>query len=194
MYGRCGDAERALGGHAGLGCPLDARYDVAHIVETAEYSGYVDTLGMLHPVHQTAHVVGHRIHSQGIEAAVKHVGLDADFIEWLAKCSHGCIRVLTGKQVDLLKCTAVGLHTGKAAHVNYDWSDALQLVLAWLELSGRLPHVAVNETELDSFLHNLFLNLNRDTYPPAAQAIHWLAIMRPRGWRKDINPSAQRVI
>jgi uncharacterized protein len=32
-------------------------------------------------------------------------------------------------------------------------SNALQLVFAWLELARRLPHISINETELDFLFH-----------------------------------------
>jgi len=81
------------------------------------------------------------------------VGLDAYLIERLAESAYRIIGVLAGKQINLLEGSAVGFDAGKATHVDDDGSDALQLVFTWLELSGRLPHISINETELDFLFH-----------------------------------------
>ena len=156
VYGRGGDAERALRSHACLLGPLDGGDDVPHVVETVEDAGDVGSLCVLHLVHKGADVIGHGVHSQGIETAVEHVGLDANLVERLAECPHGIVGVLAGKQVHLLEGSTVGLYAGKTSHVYYYGSDALQLVLAWLELTRALPHVSVDETELYFLFHNLF--------------------------------------
>jgi hypothetical protein len=49
----------------------------------------------------------------------------------------------------LLKGTTVGLYAGKAAHLDDDGGNALQLVLAGLELAATLKHISIDETELD---------------------------------------------
>jgi len=133
VYGGVGDAKGCLRGHAGLGRPLDAGDDVTHIVQTAEDAGNVNTLGVLHTVHHLAHIVGHGVHTQGVETPVEHVGLDAHLVEWLAEGADSIVGVLSGQEVYLFKCTAVGFHTRETSHVNDGRSNALQLVLAWLK-------------------------------------------------------------
>ena len=154
MYGRGGDAERGLRGHAGSRRPLDAGDDIAHIIESAEDTRDIHPLGMLHLIHQLAHIVGHGVHAEGIETAVEHVGLDAHLIERLAESPHGIIGILSGQKVHLFESSTVCFHACEATHVDDGGSDFLQLVLPGLELSGRLPHVPIDETELDFLLHD----------------------------------------
>ena len=156
VYWRGGDAERSLRSHAGLLGPLDGGDDVPHVVQAVEDAGDIGSLSVLHLVHESAYVIGHGVHSQGVESTVKHVGLDAYLVERLAECPHGIVGVLAGKQVHLLEGATICLYTGKASHVYYYRSDALQLVLAWLELTRTLPHVSVYETELYLLFHNQF--------------------------------------
>ena len=110
---------------------------------------------MLHLVLQLAHVVGHGVHTERIESAVEHVCLYSHLVERLAESSHRMVRVLASQEVHLFEGTAVSLHTVEDSHVDYGWRDSFQLVLAWLELTGALPHVSVYETELDSLFHSL---------------------------------------
>jgi hypothetical protein len=63
------------------------------------------------------------------------MGLDPCVVEGLTECTDGGIRILAGKQVDLLESTSIGLYTGETPHVNYHWCDTLQLVLTRLELT-----------------------------------------------------------
>jgi len=81
------------------------------------------------------------------------VGLDTYLVERLAESAHSVVRIFTSEKVNLLKSTAVGFHTGEATHLDDNGSNALQLVFAWLELARRLPHISVNETELDFLFH-----------------------------------------
>ena len=104
-------------------------------------------------VHEGTNVIGYGIHAQRIESAVEHVGLDAYLVERLAEGTHSIVGVFACQEVYLLKGTTVGLYTREATHFNDDGSDALQLVLARLELSRRLPHVTINETELYFLFH-----------------------------------------
>ena len=171
VYRRGGDAERGLRRHAGSLGPLDAGNDIAGVVQTAEDAGDVDALGVLHLIPQLAHVVGHGVHTQGVQAAVEHVGLDAHFVERLAEGTDGQVRVLASHEVHLLEGTAVGLDAAEAAHVDNHRRYALQLVLARLELAARLPHVSVDEAELDSFLFHRLIILGCLFYSPAKLAI-----------------------
>ena len=86
------------------------------------------------------------------------MGFDAHFVERLTECAHCVIGVLTGKKIYLLECTTVCLHAVEHSHVNDYRSDTLQLVFQRLKLAGRLPHVSINETELN-FLFHLFVFL-----------------------------------
>ena len=114
---------------------------------------------MLHLILQLAHVVGYGIHAESIQTAVEHVSLDAYLVKRLTECAHGMVGVLASQQVYLLEGTAIGFHTVEHVHVDDCRSYALQLVLAWLELTGALPHVPIDETELDSFFaHDIFVS------------------------------------
>ena len=81
------------------------------------------------------------------------MGLDAYLVERLAEGAHSIVWILAGEKVYLLKGTAVGFNTGETTHLDDNGSDALQLVFAWLELARRLPHISINETELDFLFH-----------------------------------------
>ena len=90
---------------------------------------------MLHLVHEAAHVVGHRIHAQRIEAAVKHVGLYAHLIERLTESTNSVVRIFTGKQINLFKGSSVRFNTREATHVDDCRSNTFELVFARLELA-----------------------------------------------------------
>ena len=51
------------------------------VVEAAEASGDVGALGLLDLEHQFADVCGDRIHTESVQTALKHMGLDAGFVE-----------------------------------------------------------------------------------------------------------------
>ena len=133
--GRCRDAERGLRRHSGLFRPANRGNDVARVVKSVENTRNIHALRVFHLVHQRPDVVGHGIHAQRIQAAVEHVGLDAHLVERLAEGSHGVVRILASQQVHLLEGSAIGFHTGKAAHLDNHRSNALQLVFPWLELA-----------------------------------------------------------
>lgn len=148
VYGRVGDAERGLRGHAAFEGIFDGGNDVTHIVQSAEYACDVHTLCVFHAVHEFAHVGGYGEHAQGVEAAVEHVCLYAGFVEGLGKGAHGLVRVFAVEQVHLFEGAAVGFYAGKASHLDDDGCDALQLVFAGLELAAALEHVTIDKTEL----------------------------------------------
>ena len=156
VNGRVGDAKSCLRGHAALNGIFDGGNDVAHVVQAAEDAGDVHTLGVLYLIHQTAHVGGHREHTQGVETTVEHMRLNTNLIERFGKGAHGFVGVFAVKQIDLLKRAAVGLHAGEATHLYNNRGNALQLVFARLELARRLKHVAINKAKLDfSFRHKM---------------------------------------
>ena len=185
MDGRGGDAERGLRRHAALEGILDGGDDVAHVVQTAEDTGDVHALGVLHLVHQAAHVGRHGEHTQGVEAAVEHVRLDAHFVEGLGEGADGFVGVLAVEQVDLLEGAAVGLDAGEASHLDDYGSNALQLVLTGLEFAAALKHVTIDKAELDfAFRHNVLdirgdLRCRRRCVTPHRRGRHagrlWLA-------------------
>ena len=135
MHRRGGDTECSLGRHTTLLGPLDRRNDITCIVQSAEDTGDIHTLGVLHLIHQRTHIIGHRIHSQSVQTTVEHVGLDTYLIEGLTEGSYGQVGVLACHQVHLLKGTTIGFHAAEAAHIDDCGRNALQLVLAWLELT-----------------------------------------------------------
>ena len=135
MHRRSGDTECSLRCHSCLKRPLDTRDNVAHIVESAEDTGDIHALCVLHLVLQLAHIIGHWIHTQRIQTSVEHVGLDAHLIEGLAERPHCIVGVFACQQVNLFECAAIGFHTRETTHVDDGRSNTLQLVLAWLELT-----------------------------------------------------------
>ena len=135
MYRRSGDTECSLGRHATLLGPLDRRNDISRVVQAAEDTGDIYTLGVLHFIHQRTHIVGHRIHSQCVQTTVEHVGFDTYLIEGLTEGSYCQVGVLAGHQVYLLKGTTIGFNAAETAHIDDCGRNALQLVLAWLEFT-----------------------------------------------------------
>ena len=148
-----GDAERTLRCHAALLRPLQCRGDVADVVQTVEKTGDVHALRVLHTVHHRTHVVRNRIHTEGIQTAVEHMGLDAGLVQDPGVGTDGLVGILTGEEVHLLEGAAVCFYTCETAHLDEDRRNTYQLILAWLELAGALPHVSVNETELNFLSH-----------------------------------------
>ena len=67
--------------------------------------------------------------------------------------ANGFVRIFAGQEAHLLKSTTIGFYTGKATHFHEDGSYAHQLILAWLKLSGALPHISIYETELNFLSH-----------------------------------------
>ena len=155
MHRTGGDAERGLWNHACRLGPLDTGYDVARVIQAAEDTWDIDTLCLFHLVHQLAHIVGHGIHAQGVQAAVQHVSLDAYFIEGLTERANSQVGVLASHEVHLFEGSAIGLYTAEATHVDDSGGNALQLVLTRLKLAARLPHVTIDKTKLDFLLHKL---------------------------------------
>ena len=161
VYFRIGDTHRCLCGHTCLFRPFDGRDDVTRIVQTAEDTGDVGSLCVLHFVHQLTHIRRHRIHAQGVQTAVQHMGLDTRFVERLAECTHRLIRVLTVQQVHLLGRTAVRFHTVKTAHVDDHRRHTRQLVFTRHITSATLPHVTIDKGELNFFFaHICILTFN----------------------------------
>ena len=156
MYWRVGDTECTLWSHATFLSPLDRRNDVTNIVQTIEDTGDVGTLLSLHLVHEGTYIVWHRIHTKSVQSTVEHVSFDAHLVEWLTECTNCIIRILASEEVNLLESTTIGLYTAKATHLNDNWGNLSQLILAWLELTRTLPHVSVNETELNFLLHSYY--------------------------------------
>ena len=110
---------------------------------------------MLHFVHQAAHIGGHGEHTQGVETAVEHVGLDTCLVEGLGKGAHGLVGVLAIEQIDLLEGTTIGFYSAEAAHFDNHGSDTFELVFAGLEFARTLEHVAIDKAKLYfTLLHN----------------------------------------
>ena len=157
MYGTGRDAKGGLGNHASLLCPLDAGNYVANVVQAAENTGNVRTLFLLDLVHELANVVGNGIHSECVQATVKHVSLYSDLIERFAEGTDCIVGILACQQVDLLESAAIGLDAVEASHFDNYGSYACKLVFAGLKLAAALPHVSINETESDFLLHYVIL-------------------------------------
>ena len=63
------------------------------------------------------------------------------------------VRVLAGKQLHLLECATIGLDAREATHLNKHGCYLGKLVGARLKLAAALPHVTIDKTELNLFLH-----------------------------------------
>ena len=135
MHRRGGDTQGSLRYHTRLFRPFDTRNDITGVVKTTEDTGNIHTLRLLHLIHQLTDIVRNGIHSDGVKTTVEHMGLDSCLVERLTECTDGGIRILTRQQVDLLKGTSIGFHTGKASHINNHRGNTLQLILTGLELT-----------------------------------------------------------
>ena len=108
---------------------------------------------MLDLVHEFTDVHRARVHAEGVETTVEHVGLDTGLVERFREGADGLVRVLPVQELDLLEGAAVGFHTVEAPHVDDYRSYLLQLVDAGGVLARRLPHVSINEGEFDFTSH-----------------------------------------
>jgi hypothetical protein len=154
---RIGDTERTLWSHATFLSPLDRRNDVAHIVQTIKDTGDISTLLSLHLVHQCTYIIRHRIHTKSVQTTVEHVSLDTYLIERLTESANCLVRIFACEEIYLFEGTTIRLNTAKAAHFDNNWGNLSQLIFTWLELTRALPHVSINETELNFLLHYLLM-------------------------------------
>ena len=81
------------------------------------------------------------------------MSLYACLVKGLGKGTDGLVGVFAIEQVHLFEGASIGFHPCKAAHLNDKRGNAYQLVYPWLILSGRLPHVAIDEAEFDFLFH-----------------------------------------
>ena len=151
--GGVGDGQGYLGNHAAFLGPFHRAAEVARIVEAAEGTGDIGSLFFLDHEHQVAHVLRNGIHAQGVQTAFQHVGLDAGFVEGGRPAAYRHVRILAEEEVNLLESAAVGLDAVETAHVDDGRSHFYQLIHAGNVFSRTLPHVPVNQGELDFFCH-----------------------------------------
>ena len=151
VYGAVGDAQRSLCYHACLLGILDGGDYVAHIVQTAEDTGNVSSLSLLHLVEEFAEILGAWAHAQAVQCTVQHVCLYACLAERLCPFAHALVGILAIEQVHLFKTTAVCLHTVKAAHTDDGRGYLQKLVYTRLVLACTLPHIAEDQTKLYFF-------------------------------------------
>ena len=135
VYRRGGDTQCSLCSHACFLGPLDRRLDITNVIQTVKDTCDVGALCMFYLVHQGADIVRNGVHAEGIQATIQHVSLDTGLMKRLAESANGLVRVLTGKEINLLKGTTIGFNTGKTSHFNKYRSNAFQLIFAWLELA-----------------------------------------------------------
>ena len=88
-----GDAEGCLGYHAGRFGILDGGDDIALVVQSAEDSGDVGTLCMLHLIEKLAQVLGAGTHAEAVERTVEHMGLYAGFAERARPCTDRLVGI-----------------------------------------------------------------------------------------------------
>ena len=111
---------------------------------------------MLYTIHHRTNIVRNRIHTQSIQATIKHVSLNTCLMQNLGVSTNSLIRVLTSQQINLFEGSTIGFYTRKTTHLNKERGYTYQLILTWLELTRALPHVSVNETELYFLSHILY--------------------------------------
>ena len=138
------DGEGDLGNHTAFLRELYRTSEVAVVVETAEGPRDVGALLFLDLEHEFPDIGRDRVHPEGIETSLKHVGLDACLMERSCPSADGRVRVFSEEEVDLLEGSSIGLDPVETAHVDDCRGDFFQLVDTWDVLAGRLPHVAVN--------------------------------------------------
>ena len=92
---RIGDTHGRLRRHACFFRPLNRWDDVARVIQSAEDTGDIHALCVLYLIHQLAHIRWHRVHSQCVQTAVQHVGLDTRLVEGLGKGAYCYIGILT---------------------------------------------------------------------------------------------------
>ena len=156
------DAEGGLRDEAELVGVFDGEFQVPVVVEAAEGAHDVHALGFLDFAHESAHVGGHGVHAQSVEGALQHLALDAGLAQRARPFAHSVVGVLAVQQVHLLEGATVGLHSVETAHPHDHGGDFGELVHSGLVLAGRLPHVAVHQTEFDSLLHTIsFLDIGK---------------------------------
>ncbi len=153
MNRRGRDAQCSLRGHATFLCPLDRRSNIADIVQAIEDTRDIRALCMLDTIHHLTHIVRHRIHAESIQATVQHVSLDTSLVERGCESTNGLVRILACKELHLLKGTAIGLNAREATHLDKHRSYLGKLVGTRLKLTAALPHVTIDKTELNLFLH-----------------------------------------
>ena len=133
----------------------DGSFEVAVVVQAAERSGDVGALCLLDLEHQFADVEGNRVHPEGVQAALQHMGLDTGLMEGSGPGADGFVRVLAEEKVHLFEGSAVRLDPVEAAHVDDRRGDFDELVHPRDILSRALPHIPVHEGKLYfTFRHN----------------------------------------
>ena len=153
VHRRVGDRQGRLAHHSSLLGVFHRELKVAGVVEPAEGTHDVHTLGFLHLGHEPPHVLRHTVHTQPVEGSLEHVRLDAGFVEGSRPCPNSTVRVLAVHEVHLLEGASVGLYAVETAHLYDDGRYALQLVHSGLVFPAALPHVAVHEAEFYLFCH-----------------------------------------
>ena len=111
VNGRSCNAESGLRSHSCIESIVYARYYVAHVVQSAEYTGNVNALCVFYLVHELSHICRNGEHTQCIESAIKHVCFYSRFVEWFGESSYSLVGVFSVEKVDLFKCSAVCFHT-----------------------------------------------------------------------------------
>ena len=153
MYRRMSDTERSLRNHSALLGILYGRNDVAGVVESAEDTGDVSALDMLHLIEEAAQVLWAWAHTEGIESTVEHVGLYACFVKRLRPLTHCDVRVFSIEEVYLLETATIGFYSVKTSHLDDGWRYPEELIHAWLVLACTLPHIPEDQTEFYLFWH-----------------------------------------
>jgi hypothetical protein len=84
------------------------------------------------------------------------MSLDTGFMERSCESTHSLVRILTGKELHLLEGATIGLYTREATHLDEHGGYLGKLVSTRLKLTAALPHVTIDKTELNLFLHIYF--------------------------------------
>ena len=123
------------------------------VIETAERTGDVRALLLLHLEHQVPDIPRHGIHPQSVKSPFKHMGLDAGLMEGCRPLAYRHIGVLPKKKVNLLESASISLNPVETTHIDDRWSDLAKLIHPRDIFARALPHVPVHQGELYLFSH-----------------------------------------
>ena len=125
MNFRISDTHGSLSNHSGGFGKFDGQGNIPYIIQSAKNTGDVHTLRFFYFIHQRTHIGRHGVHTDTVETAIEHVGLNAHFIEWLCKCTYRWIWIFTVEQIYLFGSTTIGFNTCETTHIDNYRGDFL---------------------------------------------------------------------
>ena len=151
-----GDTQSSLSNHSGLLGVDYGTFEVAMVVKTAERTHDVGSLSFLDLSHQSPDIIRNREHSQSVQTSFEHVGLNSNLVERSGPLADSLVRILSEKEINLLKGSTVCFNTVKASHFDDNWCNLLKHSYFRHILAGRLPHVPVKKGEFYFSCHIVF--------------------------------------